>query len=476
MQKVTKTRIPSKIKEEQLQKIDEENKKTEDVPVSIHLECSKASRRRSNTDFADTTTGKKTKRSSTHSKKKTKRSTMDRKFIESNMLEKLPTEIKNPPNGTEDEKNKLAEKARNDLLSAILQKDTQSVPFLIDNVKKYGNLNYKAGKNHFSLLHRCVVQQGSTEIIKILLESNAKVDITDLHLRSALHLAAEIGTIESMKLLLHYKANAMQKDYENCVPLHKAAKFGHRDCVETLLDHNALINHRNIDGNSALHLAVRFDNADCVESLLNRGADVLLLNQLNERPYDLLNKIEIQNGASLSAHGKLKLTKSAKTIKKMLKKRGGNKTVLLNQQKIEIKGIGHHPTKREGTIAKFTHLSSTLSSARSNQVIKVQPPIAKGASKVNMESRFEDFIEEKSDLSEEEKNQNHTPKKDAPTEKFDKFGFVIRASKANGTHPVVQASKRINEDAIALKWITYLQNWDQKFSKKKSKVFSSYFF
>lgn len=72
-------------------------------------------------------------------------------------------------------------------------------------------------------------------IIALLLERKAKIESTDHHHATPLHLACKKGSLESVKLLLQNGANLHAIDHRQWSPLHYAAYNGHPKVVKLLL-------------------------------------------------------------------------------------------------------------------------------------------------------------------------------------------------------------------------------------------------
>lgn len=82
---------------------------------------------------------------------------------------------------------------------------------------------------------------GHMEIVNILLQNHARVDVFDNEGRSALHLAAEKGYLEVCDALLAHKAFINSKSRVGLTALHLAAMNGYTHLVKFLIqDHNAV--------------------------------------------------------------------------------------------------------------------------------------------------------------------------------------------------------------------------------------------
>lgn len=119
------------------------------------------------------------------------------------------------------------------------------------------------------------VSQGSTELVKLLLEAGANVCAqTQNNSPSPLHCAALLGYIEITKLLLsagaHVEATAME---DNQTPLHMAVFRGHVEIVKLLLAANANVEAMTDISYTPLNLAVDNGCTEIVKLLLAAKAN-----------------------------------------------------------------------------------------------------------------------------------------------------------------------------------------------------------
>ncbi len=67
-------------------------------------------------------------------------------------------------------------------------------------------------------------RNGHTEIVKVLLQSNAEVDAVDKNKKTPLHWAAEKGCKEIVSALIEKEANVNAKDQDGSTPLRWATR------------------------------------------------------------------------------------------------------------------------------------------------------------------------------------------------------------------------------------------------------------
>ncbi|KAB1265293.1 Caskin-2 [Camelus dromedarius] len=134
-----------------------------------------------------------------------------------------------------------------DLILAVKNGDVTGVQKLVAKVKaaktkllgstKRLNVNYQDADG-FSALHHAALG-GSLELIALLLEAQATVDIKDSNGMRPLHYAAWQGRLEPVRLLLRASAAVNAASLDGQIPLHLAAQYGHYEVSEMLLQHQS---------------------------------------------------------------------------------------------------------------------------------------------------------------------------------------------------------------------------------------------
>ena len=119
---------------------------------------------------------------------------------------------------------------------------------------------------------------GHRDIVELLLEHGANVDVQDNYGTTALMAAANRGNRDMVELLLEHGANPNKQmiatEYTpSDTALIYAAARGQLDIVKLLLQHGADIDKPNDRGNTALAIAMIHKHPDVVKYLLGRGAD-----------------------------------------------------------------------------------------------------------------------------------------------------------------------------------------------------------
>uniref|UniRef100_A0A5S6QGH4 ANK_REP_REGION domain-containing protein n=1 Tax=Trichuris muris TaxID=70415 RepID=A0A5S6QGH4_TRIMR len=131
----------------------------------------------------------------------------------------------------------------------------------------------KQNKNGRSpLLEAC--SNGHAQIVELLLQHNARIDVFDEIGKTSLHMAAENGHVELCDLLIRNRAFINSKTKNGFTPLHFAAMEGHKDVVELLtLKHKAPIDVVNMENQTPLHVAAQAGQMAICAFLLRLGAD-----------------------------------------------------------------------------------------------------------------------------------------------------------------------------------------------------------
>lgn len=119
-------------------------------------------------------------------------------------------------------------------------------------------------------------RSGNYEIVRILLEHGASVDIPGRH-GTALHVALLSLKLSIVRILVEYGADSNYLDPDrNQTILQSAVSIGFSDIVEFLLEHGADPNHPGVDGShrTALQIAATGNHLEVVKMLLDHGADL----------------------------------------------------------------------------------------------------------------------------------------------------------------------------------------------------------
>ncbi|XP_055787229.1 caskin-2-like isoform X3 [Salvelinus fontinalis] len=160
------------------------------------------------------------------------------------------------------------------LANKLLAKVKCNKTKLLSSTKRL-NINYQ-DSDGFSALHHAALT-GTTELLSLLLEAQATVDIKDTNGMRPLHYAAWQGKADSVLLLLRAGASVNTPSQDGQIPLHLSAQYGHYQVSEMLLQHQAnpcLLNKAN---KTPLDLACEFGRLKVAQLLLSSNMVVALL-------------------------------------------------------------------------------------------------------------------------------------------------------------------------------------------------------
>ncbi|RLN40065.1 26S proteasome non-ATPase regulatory subunit 10 [Panicum miliaceum] len=119
-----------------------------------------------------------------------------------------------------------------------------------------------------------VASTGNAQIVEILLERGADVDLTTDGGRTALHYAASKGRLNIAEKLIAHGAKVNKKDKFGCTPLHRAASTGNAELCEFLIEEGAEVDAVDRTGQTPLMHAVVCENQGVAFLLIRHGADV----------------------------------------------------------------------------------------------------------------------------------------------------------------------------------------------------------
>ncbi|XP_017339370.1 caskin-2 isoform X2 [Ictalurus punctatus] len=172
-----------------------------------------------------------------------------------------------------------------DLLLAVKNGDLSAAHKLLAKIKanrnkllsstKKLNINYQ-DTDGFSALHHAALT-GTTDLLSLLLDAQATVDIKDRNGMRPLHYAAWQGKADSVLMLLRAGASVNGASQDGQIPLHLAAQYGHYDVSEMLLQHQSNACTVNKAKKTPLDLACEFGRLKVVQLLLSSNMVVALL-------------------------------------------------------------------------------------------------------------------------------------------------------------------------------------------------------
>ena len=155
------------------------------------------------------------------------------------------------------------------LIYAAWNGSTEVVKLLIDNG---ADLNHKNNFGGTALIY--AAYKGDTELVKLLIDSGADQNIKDRYGQTALMLAVGNEHTETVELLIDNGADPNIKNTMGDHALLVAVNRGHTEIVELLINNKADPSSKTNGGETALMLAARRRDTEIVKILVNSGADI----------------------------------------------------------------------------------------------------------------------------------------------------------------------------------------------------------
>lgn len=132
-------------------------------------------------------------------------------------------------------------------------------------------------------LHQAAFK-GHTDVVKLLLDKGANIEVKNSDGNTALLLAAWEGHTETAKLLIDRQANIHTKNNIEKTALHLAAATNQASTIQLLIEKGFNIHAKDNNGDMPLHRAA-YNGADAAALLLlNEGANYKALNNYNQTP------------------------------------------------------------------------------------------------------------------------------------------------------------------------------------------------
>jgi len=142
---------------------------------------------------------------------------------------------------------------------------------LITTLLKAG-ANPNAVSSDTSPIHEAV-RKNSQQVLQLLLEHGAQVNLQITDGKTPLHLAIQQSQFEMVNYLLSKGADPRMKTQQNVTCLHFASSEGDKPTIEKFLSLGNNVNEQNANGKTALHIAAEKNHIDAIKVLLNAGAD-----------------------------------------------------------------------------------------------------------------------------------------------------------------------------------------------------------
>jgi len=139
---------------------------------------------------------------------------------------------------------------------------------------------------------------GKIDIVRLLVEKGAKIDVPDYDMKTPLHRAVESGNLETVEYILGRGGSVRAKALGDITPLHDNAMQGNSRITELLLGKQAEMSAKTDMGDTPLHYAAENGHLEVVRVLVEKGADINAGNNNGQRAVDRaarMNKQDVVN-------------------------------------------------------------------------------------------------------------------------------------------------------------------------------------
>lgn len=143
-------------------------------------------------------------------------------------------------------------------------------------------LNHRDQRNKTALHFAC--QNGHFEVVKLLVEKGANVNIMDYDFRTPLLWAAANGYSQILEILVKNGADRYKTDANGKSAVHLAVEAGNLSLVEWMLVNGYELNLKAFNDNSLLHSAAMTGQNDMTRKLLEKGLFVDISNLYGKTP------------------------------------------------------------------------------------------------------------------------------------------------------------------------------------------------
>lgn len=155
------------------------------------------------------------------------------------------------------------------LIEAVKTKNRALVKALIG--KFNGNINRKDSSGKSVLFYAC--EDGGLNMVELLLEKDADIDVTDNEGDTLLHAAVRNGNKPIVQLLIERGLYIDEKNNEGRTPLMLAAISSRADIAKYLVEQGADVRIRDDNGNNAFKYAVTGGNKQLISLLMDESAE-----------------------------------------------------------------------------------------------------------------------------------------------------------------------------------------------------------
>ncbi|XP_022241744.1 ankyrin-3-like, partial [Limulus polyphemus] len=184
---------------------------------------------------------------------------------------------------------------------------------------------------------------GHFDVVNLLIQNNARVDVFDEHGKAALHLAAENGHQEIVDLLIHHKAFVNVRSKKGFTSLHLAARNGHNAIVRDLIrKYGSMVDAFSLTKQTALHLAAERGNLDVCNTLLDANANASSIDNDGQSPLLLAAQNDHSEVVKLFLRHQPQLVSVANTVSIKITSVSSSRTKKTNETALHLAADSGH--------------------------------------------------------------------------------------------------------------------------------------
>ncbi len=182
-----------------------------------------------------------------------------------------------------------------EMIMGEIIKNNPNLNLVNDLIALGANLDWQNEENFNRTPLHWAAWGGRVEIVRMLIDAGANVNVQDEWGNTPLHEATSLGRVEIAQMLIDARANVNVQDNDGGTPLHRAAEFGKTEIAQMLIDAKADLNVQAKNGRTALHGAAELERVEIVRMLIDAGARKAILDYRDRLPYDLADTQELKN-------------------------------------------------------------------------------------------------------------------------------------------------------------------------------------
>jgi ankyrin repeat protein len=161
---------------------------------------------------------------------------------------------------------------------------------LIKTINNTKDLDCNIRDSNNNYLIQYVILYNKIEIIKLLIEKGAKLDVTDIDGRSLLFIPIKYNYDDILETILENDKNSIGisllefSDNKGLFPIHYTILFNNLNAINIILKYITNIDTPDNDGNTALHLSIQMKNLDIFNQIIKHNPDVNYQTNQGESP------------------------------------------------------------------------------------------------------------------------------------------------------------------------------------------------